>query len=495
MIRQVLRPTALLVLACAFMIPAAFAQDRFAAIDDQLRRGEWIAARDAVLPLIEAARTRLEASEMAGAVARLALAEAGMGQTEDALWHWHVAQNLDRSVLSPEALAAFGPPGELLARHPLRQRGATSAGAGPAVLDSQDPRVRPGRRVQGSVPQLSVDIAALPAPLALRFQIIIGPEGGRPRDPVVVDGGPPGMVWEILESMRGWRYLPAYKGRQAVAVTRVVSVNTPPASRPGAAPSVFQDERAGVEALLRAGRWQDARERAQSLLEAILERRQLQPEDLAVAFTLRALAEAGLGLRAEALCRWQAAQFLDPSVKGLDLSAYGPAGEILADRGTDEIPAGAKGSVEVKTQSEIKVPHASRLLNLEGTVALAATVGPDGGIRQPRLLQTESLGQIILEGLQSADGSIDSPKVFASQRLAISALDAVCDWRVRSRDSAPVQTILTVPFKVTSLPTVRTVLAGPRGSLDPPNLTPVPRHNPQGRRPQDAGSLPVRPPV
>lgn len=434
-------------LACALLVPAATrAQDRFADVDAQLRRGEWGLAREAVLPMIAAACTRLEVSELAGPVARLALAEAGLGQEEDAVWHWQVAQNLDRSVLSPEALAAFGPPGEMLARHPLRQRGTVPPGF--AVLDAEDSKIRPGRRVGGGIPQLSPAVAALPAPLALRFQILIDREG-RPRDPLVLDGGPPGMVWEILEGVRSWRYLPAYQGKKPVAVARVVSVNNPAAPKPASATNPFQHLRASVEAQLRAGKWQEAGELAQTLWEELFRMVSLDLRDVADVLTLRALADAGQGKQTSAVCRWHAAQFLDPGLRNLDLHPYGPAGQILTARRKDgEIP---QGSVTIEKQPRFEVPPASRVLTWKGTVTLAATVDGDGALRNPRLLQTENQGQVLLEGLQPVDAATDPRVVFASTILAVSALDAVCDWSVRPSGPAPVQTVLTVPFKATYL--------------------------------------------
>lgn len=134
----------------------------------------------------------------------------------------------------------------LLARHPLRQPGAAPAGL--TVLDSEDPQVKPGRRIQGAIPRLSPEVADLPAPLALRFQIIVNAEG-RPSDPLVLDPGPPGMVWEILEGVRGWRYLPAYRKKKPVAVTRTVSVNTPASLEPPPGQVPFETYRSDLEAL------------------------------------------------------------------------------------------------------------------------------------------------------------------------------------------------------------------------------------------------------
>jgi hypothetical protein len=461
-------------------------QSRLAEIDSQLRRGEWLPARDAAASIIEASRANLVASEVAGAIARLALAEAGMGEEDAAIWHWHVAQSLDGTVLSPDALATFGLPGELLARNPRRQRGAIPAGS---VLDSDDPQVRPGVRTQGTVPTLSAEVAALPAPMTLRFQIVVG-DDGRPRDPVVVDGGPPGMIWELLEGVRGWRYLPARKGGKAVAVTRYVAVNTPAASPPFR--THFEVQRVGIERLLRSGRWQEAQESARGLWNQMLNWPPIHPENLGMVLTLRALAEAGLGKKEEAVCRWQAAHVLNPSLGNVDLSPYGDAGKLLAaSRWADETPVQSEGAVTIEKQRKADVPRASRLINLKGTVTLAAIVGPDGGIRQIRWLQTESQGKVILKGLQIASTPVSPDLEIASRLMTLSALDSVCDWQVRANGSALVETVLTVPFKV--VPSIVRVtqpaIAGQ--TWDPAS---VPKHYPHPSPTDVAGSPGVRKP-
>ncbi len=48
-----------------------------------------------------------------------ALAEAGLGHRDEALWHWHEALDLD-PAFAREDLDGYGAPGRLLAGHPLR---------------------------------------------------------------------------------------------------------------------------------------------------------------------------------------------------------------------------------------------------------------------------------------------------------------------------------------------------------------------------------------
>jgi hypothetical protein len=271
-------------------VPVTF-EDPLAAIDAQLRRKEWLQARAAALDLIEKTRTRLVGNELAGPVSRLALAEAGWGHEEAATWHWHVAQNLDRSILSAEELASFGKAGELLARHPLRTAGEAPAGL--TVFEAEDAQVRAGRRLQGEIPTLTQDLASLPVPKSLRVQVVVDSEG-RPSQPVILAGGLPGMVWEVLEGVRDWRYEPALKGEAAVAVFRTVSVNNP-SETPLARFTPFPKQNAEAESLLRAGRWRSASRLGDKLWEATLSTPGNTLKDLAGVMTLRALADAGLG--------------------------------------------------------------------------------------------------------------------------------------------------------------------------------------------------------
>src|SRR5262249_38150710 len=56
----------------------------------------------------------------ATALTHKALATAGSGNVDDALWYWYVAQQISPAVAKTD-LSSFGAPGEYLARHPLTQ--------------------------------------------------------------------------------------------------------------------------------------------------------------------------------------------------------------------------------------------------------------------------------------------------------------------------------------------------------------------------------------
>jgi hypothetical protein len=425
-------------------VPVTF-EDPLAAIDAQLRRKEWLQARAAALDLIQKTRTRLVGSELAGPVSRLALAEAGWGHEDAAAWHWHVAQNLDRSILSAEELASFGKAGEMLARHPLRTAGEAPSGL--TVFEPEDAEVRAGRRLQGEIPKLTQDLASLPVPKSLRVQVVVDSEG-RPSQPVVLAGGLPGMVWEVLEGLRDWRYEPARKGEAAVAVFRTVSVNNP-SETPLAGFTSSSKQRTEAERLLRAGRWRNASQLGDKLWEATLSTPGNTLKDLAAVMTLRALADAGLGHENQAVCRWQAAQHLDPDLYNADLSTYGTAGALLEQNRWGEAPPQRfDGYVVPDNRHKIEIPRASRVLALKGTVEIAAIRGRDGSLRQPLLLRAGSLDRTLLEGFRSATPSGNNSAVFASRLVALNALDSVCDWTFGGSYPYSTQVVFGVPFDI-----------------------------------------------
>lgn len=195
------------------------AAPELAAIDGQLHRGEWEEARTGALARIEEDRAKPEPQELARDVSRLALAEAGLGRTEDALWHWGMAQNLDGAALSPAELASFGAPGELLAQHPLRR--LNEAPAGLKVYRPDDPGIQPPRRTSGDLPRL-----ADPKGRVLRIQGIVDSEG-RFLAPAVLGEGSPDTIYQVLEALRDWRYQPARHYLRRVASFRSVYVGPP----------------------------------------------------------------------------------------------------------------------------------------------------------------------------------------------------------------------------------------------------------------------------
>lgn len=432
---------------------------RLSALDADLRAGRSAkAAADARSELdLALAGDRGPALGLAEALSRLALAEAGLGRTDDAVWHWHEALSLVPGVLSPSELAAYGPPGALLAAHPLRRPGEAPAGvvlhrpspAGPSESgavgrggSASDATVPPAagagtsaspfvppRRLAGELPSPASIRAKHPGiPPRLVVEAVVDALG-RVREPVVVSGRLPDLAVQALESLRAFRFAPATENGAPVAVLLEIVVD-PPTGRPLSSllsplpPPPAGVDLASVEPLLRpgAGRAGDAARLAAKRWDEALNGRARSAEELGAALALRALAETGAGERA-AVCRWQAAEVLSPALYDADLSPYGAAGALL-DRnrwGSERwvVHGGVDRSREGKT-GPAAAPPRPRVVWRERPV-------------YPRFLRARRISDaVLLSGVVDEEGGLRQPDLRAastSPNLDAAALDALCGFR------------------------------------------------------------------
>jgi len=408
---------------------ATDAKARLESIDQQLHRQEWQAAATAAREAAAAAGKSPFGRELALPIARLAVAEAGLGREADALWSWQVAQNLDPHPLSAEALRAFGPPGELLERHRLRPAGQAPDGLAVRAVESPRPR-----RVQGADPKLSPDVQALPVPQWLRVELVIDADG-RPRDPVVLGGGLPGMTWQVLDAVRAWRFEPVPVDGRPSAVFYELSIN-PPAGKPLAEMMPSDPLLADLEAVVRRGAWKEALKKADKSWPQLLNLTALGRPGLAAALALRALADAGNGQDAEAVCRWQAAQVVDPGIYHADLSAYGAAGALLArNRWGAALPALTDRESGLREPSLGKHTVSASLpwQRVAGNgVLVAGVIDERGAFRQPVALLTT---------MRSAAATREA--------LEASALGGLCGWTFHpaTADGRPVAVTQTLNYR------------------------------------------------
>jgi hypothetical protein len=250
---------------------------------------------------------------------------------------------------------------------------------------------------------------------------------------------------------------------------------------------------ARVEALLRSGSWQEARASARDLWREYLESDDVTTPKLASLLMLRALAEAGLGMEPEAVCRWQAAQFVDPALRVVDLSAYGPAGRLLDGNRRAERPFTGTRKARLAKETAPEYPRSALQAYPKGKIVLGATIGPEGAVRQPVVVRMEAGGDTLLSGSDAqTDLSPGRPSrseiAFAPKRLAYSALDALCDSRLRP-DPRPGETddaqrLVNVAFSFRDIPRYYEHIAtdgGPSG----------PRPNPSAPRPDNPTFTPT----
>jgi TonB family protein len=141
---------------------------------------------------------------LATALTHKALANAGLGKVDEALWYWYIAQEISPTVAKSD-LSAFGAPGEFLKRHPFSGVD-TSVGGGvtPArVLKQVLPRFPPGASRFGIAGDLVV-------------QIVID-RNGQPTLPRIVRALPaPTLSFVALEALRHWQFEPARRNGEAV---------------------------------------------------------------------------------------------------------------------------------------------------------------------------------------------------------------------------------------------------------------------------------------
>jgi TonB family protein len=408
-------------------------EEREREITDPLRVGDWAAAETAARDAVKAGIERDDGVDLATALAYLAVAEEGEGHYDDAFWHWQEAVALGAGG----DLSTFGAPARSLASAPLRKLDEIPAGL--AVRregDGGEPFV-PARKLSGAD-------AVLPAtrrtyPRGIRVQAIVDAEG-RLRQPVVISSTFPALTCVVLEAMHAWRFAPARSGGRPVAslyelripsswpLEQLVDLSKSPLREP------FD--------LLKAGRYAEAEKKVERVWKRALNGNEQTTAFFGIALTEKALAEAGLGRGDDAVCRYQAAQTLEPRLYGADLSAFGEAGSLLmrnpwvaagsvarSGRHAPHPGAGGVTRPEVLKRKDPVFPEYARSVQLQGRVIVETVITETGTLRHPVLLDAGP-----------------------STGFDASVLDACCSWRFKPAtwEGKPVKVYYTttVNFKI-----------------------------------------------
>src|SRR3954465_3642333 len=139
----------LALLLSAFAATASAAPDSWRAEGSQsaatLRTGNYANSLKIADQVLSAMVERLGAggaddTTLATALTHKALANAGLGKINEALWYWYIAQGISPSAAKSD-LSSFGAAGEFLKRHPF------------AETDSPSGRVTPARIVKQVLPK------------------------------------------------------------------------------------------------------------------------------------------------------------------------------------------------------------------------------------------------------------------------------------------------------------------------------------------------------
>jgi TonB family protein len=386
-------------------------------------------------------------------LARVALAEAGSGQSDQALWDWAVANALAEGLFSDQDLRAFGDAGALLTGHPRRDPGKAPPGMS---VEPLGPGVEGEVKIQGELPQLARGVWT-PREW-LRLEVVID-EQGRLRDPVVLSARSGEAAYRALEAMRDWRFQPAKKRGQPVATLYTLVAN-PPGGLPLEKIIVPSAQTKAIDELLRRQAWGQAAALAErrwyALLDNIAPGNGQEAERAALGLTMAqwALARDGLdpGEHAWARCRWEMAQSLLPALYQLDLSLYGPAGKALDDWRSEPFMAPFHRFCVCTWRAEAETPR--RKVTKPEKISARPPYYPLAAKKQ-RLS-----GKIIMESIIDGEGRVRDPSILVPQEagelvpFAASALDTVCDWRFRpaTLDGKPVKVYytLTVNFEIRS---------------------------------------------
>ncbi|MEA2165686.1 MAG: periplasmic protein TonB [Thermoanaerobaculia bacterium] len=142
-----------------------------------------------------------------------ALASAGLGNIDDALWYWYVAQEISPAA-SKSDLSAFGAPGEYLQRHPFsNSQRSTSDGATPA------------RIIKQVVPSFPSGASRFGVAGDLVVQIVIDKKGQATLPRIVHPLPAPTLSYVALEALRRWQFAPATRNGAPVSITFDLTVH------------------------------------------------------------------------------------------------------------------------------------------------------------------------------------------------------------------------------------------------------------------------------
>lgn len=150
---------------------------------------------------------------LATALTHKALANAGLGNVDDALWYWSIAQGIYPAIVKSD-LSTFGAPGEFLKRHPF-STADTTAGK----------RDTPARVVKQVMPRFPQAASRFGIAGDLVVQIVID-RNGQPTLPRIIRPLPAStMSFIALEALKHWQFAPARHNGEPVPMLYDLTVH------------------------------------------------------------------------------------------------------------------------------------------------------------------------------------------------------------------------------------------------------------------------------
>jgi TonB family protein len=138
-----------------------------------------------------------ESRWFAVAVAHKALALAGLGRNDDAIWYWHVALNIYPDVEQAD-MSMFGAPAEFLKQHPFAPTAASPVGG----------TIRPPKIVKRVEPRYPMGARAFRVSGIAIFTCVIDKDGSI-HDIAMKKGLPaPTLSYTAMEALRQWKFEP-----------------------------------------------------------------------------------------------------------------------------------------------------------------------------------------------------------------------------------------------------------------------------------------------
>ncbi len=391
----------------------AQAQDAaVAAIDGQMQRRDWQAARDAASALLERSKSVWHGA-LQRALVRLAFLEAKLGQDEEALWHWQALQAMGGTSLGMPFYPLFGPAAEKLKAQPMRAYDEIPSGVeGAGALAG----LTPVRRTGGEVPQGNAGCTAARGPLWARLQAVIDAQGHL-RQPTI-SGPSVCFSFEILKAARHWTFEPARREGVPVAAIYFEAIN-PPARRTLRDLAANGPGVAEVLPFLEAGDLPAAEGLIERQWNATLDAGSPSRPLTVTLMALRALALAAhddADDQRRATCLWEAAQGEEPALYHLDLTPFGKVGQRLDPHRYGEVRSAPME--EASAGERIERPQVVRESRRVPRERFAAS--------------SYSASRVFIEAIVDARGAVREPLLFDRQEgmrgLDLEALDAVCAW-------------------------------------------------------------------
>jgi TonB family protein len=140
------------------------------------------------------------------AVAHKALALAGMGKEDEALWYWYAAASIYPAVVRSD-MSPFGAAGKFLAEHPPKPVEV------PMPKDAQLVPATIVKKVETKYPTRTLQ-TLVESPVVVEF--IVGRDGRAHAPRIVGDVPAPLLAFATLEALHQWQFAPATANGQPV---------------------------------------------------------------------------------------------------------------------------------------------------------------------------------------------------------------------------------------------------------------------------------------